>query len=221
MPVTPSIGLTATTFVPSGVVSAIISGRSATVTACPAEPVRAALVRTSWPASDRPPAAASTIVAVDRVERADERRHERGGREVVDLERRADLLDPALAHHDDPIGQRERLLLVVGHVDRRDPELALDRPDLVAQRDADLGVERRERLVEQQDLRLDRERPRQRDPLLLAARQLVRVAAALLGQVDDLEQLGDALLDRGPSGRLRTFRPKPMLSATVMFGNSA
>ena len=42
---------------------------------------------------------------------------------------------------------------------------------------------------------LDRERPGERDPLLLAARQLVRVAAALVGQVDHLEQLADALPD--------------------------
>ena len=101
-------------------------------------------------------------------------------REVVDLGRRADLLDPAVAHDDDPVGQRERLLLVVGHVDRRDPELALDRPDLLAQDDPDLGVERRQRLVEEQDLRLDGERAGERDALLLAARQLVRVAVALV-----------------------------------------
>ena len=87
----------------------------------------------------------------------------------------------------------ERLLLVVGHVDGRDPELALDRADLVAQRDADLGVERGQGLVEQQHLRLDGERPRERDPLLLAARQLVRVAVAAVGQVDQLQQLADAL----------------------------
>ena len=70
----------------------------------------------------------------DEVERADERGHEACRGEVVDLEGRADLLDPALAHHDHAIGQRQRLLLVVGDVDRRDAELALDRPDLHAQR---------------------------------------------------------------------------------------
>ena len=114
--------------------------------------------------------------AVDQVERPDERGHERRAREVVDLRRRPDLLDPSVAHDHDPVGQREGLLLVVGDVDGGDPELALDRPDLLAQDDPDLGVERRQRLVEEQDLGLDRQRPGEGDALLLAARQLPRVA---------------------------------------------
>ena len=143
-----------------------------------------------------------------------------GGRVVVDLEGRADLLDPALAHHHHAIGERERLLLVVRDVDRRDAELALDRPDLIAQGDADLGIEGRQRLVEQEHLWLDRERARERDALLLPARELVRVAIRLLGHVDHLEQLADALAD-GVFGRFRTRIPKPMLLATDMFGNRA
>ena len=39
----------------------------------------------------------------------------------------------------------------------------------------ELGVERRGDLVEQHHVRLHHQRPRDRDPLLLAARQLVRV----------------------------------------------
>ena len=62
----------------------------------------------------------------------------------------ADLLDLAAVHDGDPVGDRERLLLVVGDVDRRDPELELDPADLLAQLHAHLRVERRERLVEQQ-----------------------------------------------------------------------
>ena len=69
--------------------------------------------------------------------------------------------------HGHPVGDRQRLLLVVRHVERRDPELELDPPDLLPQLHAHLGVERRQRLVEQQHARLDRERPRQRDALLL------------------------------------------------------
>ena len=142
-------------------------------------------------------------------------------REVVDLERRPDLLDPAVAHDHDPVGQRERLLLVVGDVHGGDPELALDRPDLLAQDDPDLGVERGQRLVEEEDLRLDGERPGQRDALLLAARQLVRVAVAATLEVDQLEQLADAPLDLGLRALADLAARTPMLSATVMFGNSA
>ncbi len=169
--------------------------------------------RTSWPAIDSRPVLGSTTAPADQVERPDERGHERRRREVVDVGRRADLLDPALAHDDDPVRQRQRLLLVVGDVHGRDPELALDRADLLAQRDPDLRVERRQRLVEQQDLRLDGERPGQRDALLLAARQLVRVAVALVGQVDQLQELADLASGSsvlrsscGPSARSRCCR---------------
>src|SRR5712691_1013707 len=78
------------------------------------------------------------------------------------------------------------------HVQRRDPELELDAPDLLAQLHAHLRVERRERLVEQQHARLDRERARQRDALLHAARELVRIAVARVTEADELEQLADA-----------------------------
>ena len=55
-------------------------------------------------------------------------------------------------------------------------------------RAAQRGVEVGERLVEQEDERLLDERPAERDALLLAARQLARLA---LEQVGDVEHLGD------------------------------
>ena len=173
----------------------IISGRRATPTVEPDAPVRVEVVRIS-----RPPMASRPLRGVDDaggdgVERAHERGHERGGREVVDLEGRADLLDPALAHDHDPVGQLEGLLLVVGHVHGGDAQLALDLADLVAQGDADLGVERGQRLVEQEHGRLDGQGPGQGHALLLAAGQLVRVAGAAVLEVDELEQLVDALAD--------------------------
>ncbi len=106
---------------------------------------------------------------------------------------RPDLLDLAPVHHRDAVGDRERLLLVVRDVDRRDPELELDPPDLLAQLHAHLRVERRERLVEEQHARLDRERARERDALLHAAGELVRVALARVAEPDELEQLVDPL----------------------------
>ena len=54
--------------------------------------------------------------------------------------------------HRDAVGERQRLLLVVGHVDRRDAELALQLADLRAHLHAELGVEVGQRLVEQQDV---------------------------------------------------------------------
>jgi hypothetical protein len=106
---------------------------------------------------------------LDLVERADERCDEAGCGKVVHLERRADLLDLPATHHHNPVGQSHRLFLIVGDVNCGDAELALNVTDLLAERGAYFGIERRERLVEQQQFGLDRQRPRQRDPLLLPA----------------------------------------------------
>ena len=54
--------------------------------------------------------------------RADEAGDELIGRVVVELERRADLRDQTVLHHDDAVGERHRLDLVVGDVDRGDVE---------------------------------------------------------------------------------------------------
>ena len=74
----------------------------------------------------------------------------------VDLERPAALHDRAGLEHDDAVGERERLLLVVRHVDRRDAELALQRADLPPHLQPELRVEVRERLVQEQDVGLER-----------------------------------------------------------------
>ena len=80
---------------------------------------------------------------------------------------------------------------------------------------AQVRVERGERLVEQDQLRPDGERPGQRDPLLLAAGELVRVAAAEAGQARRRQQLGGAPR-RGAPGRAS---PNPTFAATVRCGN--
>ena len=58
---------------------------------------------------------------------------------------------------------------------------------------AHLGVERTERLVEQQHLRVDGQRARQRHALALAAGQLVGVAGLKTGEPDDLQEVVDLL----------------------------
>ena len=90
---------------------------------------------------------------------------------------RADLLDAALVHDDDPVGDLEGLLLVVRDEDAGDVDLVVQPAQPLAQLLAHLGVERAERLVEQQHLRLGGERARQRDALALAAGELRRQRA--------------------------------------------
>src|SRR3954453_15557430 len=117
---------------------------------------------------------------------------ERGGRVVVDLRRPAHLLDPARPHDDDPVGELERLLLVVGDEDGGQAHPLVQLPQPAPQLLPDLGVQRAERLVEQQHPGLDRERPGQRYALALAARELGRVAVRVAPEPDQLEQLGHA-----------------------------
>ena len=131
----------------------------------------------------------------EHVDLADEIGDERRGRIAVDLHRRADLLDHALVHHDDAVGHRQRLFLVVRDHDRRDAELSLQRADLLAQAHALERVERRQRLVEQQQPRRGGERARQRDALLLAAGKLRRKLGPAARQADELQQFVDALGD--------------------------
>ena len=130
--------------------SSMRSGRTSTRTALPA---RAAVRRRGEAADRRVDRLRVEHRAVEQVGAADEARDERVRRPVVDLLRRPDLHEAAVAQHDDAVGERQRLVLVVRDQQRRDVLLALDAPDLVAHRDARGRVERGQRLVEQQRAR--------------------------------------------------------------------
>ena len=106
--------------------------------------------------------------------RADEGGDEGVRRAVVEVERRADLLDVAVAHDHDAIGHRHRLDLVVGDIDGRGPEPLVQGADLGPHRHPELGVEVRQRLVEQEHLGVAHDGPAHGDPLALPARQLAR-----------------------------------------------
>ena len=88
--------------------------------------------------------------------------------------------------------------------------------ELVAHLGAAERVDVRPRLVEQDDAGLGRERARERDALLLAAGELVRVAALEPVEADEREHLRDA-----PGALGGEARPKPTFSATVRCGKSA
>ena len=99
---------------------------------------------------------------------------------------------------------------LVGDHDHRHPvvgEQAHDVEDVAHQ----LGVERRGRLVEQHHPRPHRERPGDRHPLLLAARELVRVGRELAAEADPGEQLaggGVGLLPAGAAAWPPARRPR-------------
>ena len=100
---------------------------------------------------------------------ADEFGDEAVRRAVIDIERGADLRQPAVAEHRDAIGHRHRFGLVVRHIDHGDAELAMDAFDFDLHLLAQVLVQRAERFVEQHDIRVEDEAARQRNALLLAA----------------------------------------------------
>ena len=80
----------------------------------------------------------------------------------------------------------------MGDVDERDAHLLLERRELELQRLAQLGVEGAERLVEQEHPGPQHEGPGEGHPLLLPARQLVRLALLEAGEPHQLQRLADA-----------------------------
>ena len=90
----------------------------------------------------------------------------------------ADMAHQPQVVGDEQVGQLQALLQVHQQVDH----LCLDR-----------HVERRHRLVGDDELRLERQRPGQADPLPLAAAELVRIALEVRRvEADEPEQLRDA-----------------------------
>ena len=118
--------------------------------------------------------------------RADEARDEQVLRPVVKLERRADLFHQAVMHDHDAVGERHRLDLIVGDVDGRGLQALMQFLDLGAHGDAKLGVEIRERLVEQENLRITHDRPAHGDALTLPAGELARITVEQKGKSENI-----------------------------------
>ena len=104
----------------------------------------------------------------------------------------------ALIEDDDAVRERHRLGLVVGDVDEGEAHAPLQVLELDAHALAQLGIEIGERLVEQQDRRLDNQRARQRHALLLAAGELSRMALLEPGKSDGVQHMRDPFLNLAP-----------------------
>jgi hypothetical protein len=152
--------------------------------------------REMWRASGRMPASfaplgtepasvgqrltAGTAEVVDVHRRcADELGHEAAGGVAVKLHRRADLLDPALGHDDDPVGEAHRLHLVVGDEDEGGAEARVKVLQFGAQLGAQFGVEVRQRLVEEEHGRLAHDGAAHGDALALPARERAGLAVEI------------------------------------------
>ena len=107
---------------------------------------------------------------------AKEFRDEHVLRLLVHIGDRSDLAQPAAVHHGDAVAHHQRLMLVVRDEDEGHAEPLLHAQQLDLQLRAQLGIECRERLVEQHHLGFVDQRAGEGDALALAAGQLRRVA---------------------------------------------
>ena len=112
---------------------------------------------------------------------------------------------------------------VVRDEDDRQPEVALEVAQQVEDLRLDRDVEGGDRLVGDDQLRLERERAGHADALPLAAGELVRVAVVVLGvQADLLHQLlhGAACARPSPVVERWIANGSPMIDPTVLRGFS-
>ena len=126
----------------------------------------------------------------------------------------------AAAHHRDAVRHRHRLALVVGDEDEGRAGRAVQRATIQSDLLAQLEVERAERLVEQQHLRIVDSARAMAMRLPLPARQRVDAPVAVAGQAHQLQRLGHLRADGGALPLLISS-PKAMFCATVRCGNSA
>ncbi len=125
----------------------------------------------------------------------DEAHHELGLRPVVELDRRADLLDAGVIHERDLVGDVHRLLLVVRDDHGRRVRLVMETAEPLPELCPDAGVQCAERLVEEQHGRVDREGTGEPHALSLSTRELGGVPLGEALELDELQELVDALGD--------------------------
>src|ERR1700684_4156702 len=112
----------------------------------------------------------------EQIGRSDEIGDESILRKLIDFGRGTDLHDLAAIHDRDPRRQRHGFVLIVSDEDEGDAALGLDVHELELRLLAQFLVEGAQWLAEQQHRRAAYECAAQRDPLALAARQLMRLA---------------------------------------------
>ncbi len=105
---------------------------------------------------------------------------------VKHLRHRTQLRHPALIEHRHPAAHRPHHVHLVRHHDDGQAQPAVDVFQQVEKRLRRLRVQRRRRLVAQQNAGLGGQRPGDADPLLLAAAQFGRIPVRLLAQSDEL-----------------------------------
>src|SRR5579859_391548 len=104
----------------------------------------------------------------------------------------ATLRDTPLQDHNHGIGKLLCLSAIMGDQHNRHLKAALELAQRLPQTLADSGIQRIEGFIEQEQLRFSRQRPRQRDALLLSARERRWKTALHAIQFQGIQQFGDA-----------------------------
>ena len=115
--------------------------------------------------------------------------------------------DPALVHEHDAVGDVHREVHLVGDDEHRHAGGG-ERSHHVEDPGDELGVERRRRLVEQHQLGVERQRPGDRDALLLTAGQARRVLVGLVGEPDVGQLRPRPRVGRRPAQPSRATQPE-------------
>ena len=123
--------------------------------------------------------------------------HEDVLRRVIDLLGRPHLFDPPPIHHGHQIRENQRLVMIVGHVHRRDAELPQQGLQIHAVFLPQRLVQAGERLVHQEERRVPRDAAAQGDPLLFTARQCGRLAIQEIGELHAHELAGSLIFRPG------------------------
>jgi hypothetical protein len=131
--------------------------------------------------------------AIDEIALSHEFRREPGARLQIDALRTSSIRDMATAHHHQFIRNRYRLLLVVGDMNECGADFPLYPLQFALHLPAQLQVKRAQRLVQQQDIRLDRKSSGKSDALALAPGKLVRFLWCGVAQSDEVKHTQDAL----------------------------
>ena len=136
-----------------------------------------------------------------------------------DLGAVAGLDDLALVHHRDAVAEVADDVEVVGDEQVGDAGALLDLQEQREHPRLGREVERRDRLVADDQLGRERQRPGDRDPLALAAAELARQpAAGVGGQLDLVEQLLDPLGGLGLAARSATVSGSVRICSMVIAG---
>ena len=107
---------------------------------------------------------------------------------MIDIAWRAELLNAAVAHHGNAVGQFKGLFLIVRDEDARQTHFIVKATQPAAQFLSYLCVKGAERFVEQQHFGLNRQRTGERNALALSAGELKRKTVRKAVKLDEVKE---------------------------------